>query len=938
MAQHTRALAGILLAVAVIAAGVPAVAFVTDSGFKIIVTPTSFANMRNLTLIGPSDVTVFRLVPGPGHVLLGGTGHFTLVDASREPPRVVWAWDVVGTANMIEYDDSWSPNWYVVSTTAGEVLAVNAKNPDFRRSYFTASRTPVVDVDVASHSGESRLAFLDSEGYLYIYNLASGSWFEIGPAPRDGPLGKLSGYTVNSIAYPRVSDGTGNYTAEPRRLAVLLQSAPTTSVVAYAYYLVDDKEQPAIKKEEHVNVTINGTEVEAIERRTLYYGLVLADYKILLSLKEGNITINETDVPATKLRIFAAYVIELLDATTQEVLSQECYYTLSPVIQPEPGKTFVYGKLILDGTGESLEDCISKAGIDVNPEGPYQVSFSPVMVVDTLQLPKPAASLAVGGDAWIVYYPYPGALAPVSGASIWKVYMFDSPPAGWPAAANALVLAAVDRYLYIYVTDYSLVPKRIGTDSKYVEVVDLGAQAMSVAVSPDGERIVAGTASGKVVLLEWSSDLQRYIAKWSLQVDTGPVTSVSYLIGDYVLAATSNGRLQLIAATGDTWYPVWRGPYGYEGVETNVAGIAAEAVSTDLIAAGPSPLGSSIRTPTFFLLRIASPDIVRVTVEVKVKKSVLGGNATFQPPPGGVMEVYTAQGDLVAKAPLQEGAFTVYVEAGSYRLVLRVPGLGQLEKDVQASFPEYRDVIEAGYREVKVEAIVPPAQKGERYPPNVSPGPLSGAMVVATPVQVAPDLGYKLEPRPVYAVTGDDGTAVLLLWEGVSYNITVSKPGFRNYTVQIDPYGPVRVKAILKPVAANKTQEKAIVRLYDVRIQVVDDRGQPISLARVEVYYANNNTLVASLFTDNQGVAMVRLREGTYLVRATADGYMEKQAVLSVPQTTNTVISLDPTTATKVKRMIPYILAIAGILVLIGIVYAMRERIARRLAEEAEYF
>ncbi len=938
MAQHTRALLGALLLAMITASLTPALAFVTDSGFQVTVTPTIFASMKNLTLVGPEDVTVFRLVPGPGHVLLGGTGHFTLVDVSREPPRVVWAWDIVGTANMIVYDDSWSPNWYVVSTTAGEVLAVNAKNPDFRRSYFTASRAGVVDLDVASKGGEARLAFLDTEGYLYIYNLAGSSWFEIGPAPRDGPIGKLPGYTVNSIAYPRVSDGRGNYTAEPQRLAVLLGSAPTSGVLAFAYYRVNGTDYPAIARQEAVNVTVNGTKVAAVETATLVYGLVLADYNILLSLNEGNVTINETNVPPTKLRIFAAYVISIVDATTQEVIAQECYYKLSPIIQPEPGETYVYGKLILDNKAGSLEECIAKTGVDLNPEGPYQVAFAPVMVVDTLALPKERASLAIGGDAWIVYYPYPAQLASIAGAHIWEAYMFTNPPAGWPTGADSLVLAAVDRYLYIYVADHSLVPKTIGTDSKYMEVVDVGSQATSLAVSPDGSRIVVGTVTGKVYLLEWSSQLQRYVVRWSLQVDTGMITSVSYLLGDYVLAATSSGRLQLIAASGSQWYPVWRGPYGYEGVETGVRGIAAEAVSTDLIAAGPGPFGANLRTPSFFLLKIKEPDIVRVTVEVRVKRSAIGGNVTVQPPPGGVMEVYNTQGELVAMAPLQETAFTVYLESGAYRLVLRVPGLGLLEKQIQVSFPEYRDVVEAGYREVKVEAIVPPPGEGERYPPNVNPGPLRGAVVEAVPVQVAPDLGYTLEPKPVYAITGEDGSAVLLLWDGVSYNITVSKPGFRNYSTVIDPYGPAVVRAPLKPVVVNQTQERKLLKLYDVRVKVVDDRGQPISLARVEIYYSENNTLVASLFTDEQGQATVRLKEGTYLLRASADGYLEKTAVLSVPQTTSTVVSLDPTTATKVKRMVPFILAVAGVVVLGGVVYAMRERIARRLAEEAEYF
>jgi len=928
-----RVLAAVIVALAVAA---PASAFVTDSGFKLVETPTLFASMRNYTILGPEDLSAFALVPGPRGVLVGGNGYFGLVDFALGEPGVSWAWSMIGRVVAVAFDDSWSPSWYAASTHLGETLVVDARNPDFRKSYFTTGRAAVRSVDLGVAGASASLAVVDSEGYLYVYRVPEPYWFEIGSWPRDGPLGRLSGYTVYTAAFARVMDGLGNVTSDATRLSVILSEAPESRVVAYAYYRVDGEVEPVVVyRDVRVNVTVNETNVTVLRSAMLYYGVVLADYNILLGVEEsGNATINVT-VPPTKLRLFAAYLIVDRSPETGEVLNSTCYANLTEVLEPAPGEALVAGRVVLGPVeAGSLEECIAAYGVTVNPDDAYRLDFRPVMVVDASRLPKPSISFGPGGDAWLVYYPVPEALSPLTSASMWRVYVLPEPLEGWPRGAEAVAVAVVGRYVYVYVVDDMLVPVATGSDLAYLEVFDLGSTTTAAALSWDGSSIFLGTSQGKLFWLEWSPEHSRYVAKASMQVGAAEVTGVSYVGGGYVLVSTADGLLQLVRAEGGEWYPVWRGPYGYDGVATNVRGLRAEAYTLDMVVAGPALVGA----PTLFVLSLAETDIVRATVKVQVKKVALDGRVTVEAPQGGTLEVYDPNGDLVAVSTLEAGSdtFTVYLEPGRYKFVLRVPGLGQVEAEADVTFPEYKGLISAAYREVLVTALVPPPEEGQRYPASVAPGPLPGALIAAVPSQVDPNLGFKISPKPVYAVTGADGTAILVLWEGVSYNVQVSKPGFENYTTTIPPYGPVRVQAELKPLVVE--EEQPTVRYYDVRIRVVNDRGEPLSLARVEVYHAANNTMIASLFTDENGVVLVRLREGSYIVKAYADGYTGKEAALSVPQATEITLSLDPTTATKIKRMIPYIALGAGAIALVGALYALRERIARRLVEEEEYF
>jgi len=929
--QWLRVAAGLLvvLLMGLTVASPLASAFITDSGFTVQVNATLVAPMKKLVLVGPDDVTAFRLVPGQKQVLLGGTGHFTLVDISQNP-YVVWAWSIIGRATIVDYDNSRTPNWYVVGTNAGEVLAVNAKNPEFRVSYFTAGRAPILDIGVGTNDvGQNNLFILDNQQYLYIYSLPEPAWLEIGPNPRDGPLSSLAGFPVRKATFTGVIDTSGNVTYDSTRLAVLLDQAPGAVVEAMAYVAwPNGTSTPAYPSTWMVederfnrNVTMTGT---------LYYSLVVMPYNTLLELTQApNYTIVIEDVPPTQLRLFTAYTVEIRDAETGELLATECYSTLSGLFEPKPYETYKLIRQVLEKRGASIEECIASFQLDPNDQVP-NLAFHPIMVVRTSGLPKETINFRTGGDAWVILLPYPADSAPPNQALIWEAYSFKRPVQGWPAGATSLLLAAADRYLYIYVTDSLFFPKRFSTTYGYLEVVDLGSQILSVTTDWTGESIFVGTSSGMVAWLKWDANARKYVATATIQVSGSQVTSVSYLAGGYLLVTTADGRLQLVNLDG--WYPVWRGPYGYEGIETGARGLVAEAYSLDMIvAATPTQ-----RTSSFYVMKIDNPDLVRATVRVELAKvGLTGAVAVDTLPPESVLMVYTAGGDLVASVNPEGNQFIVYLPPGTYKLAFKIPGLGVFEKEATIEFPEYRDTVRLSYREVRVVVTVPPPAEGQRYPPDVTIGPLPGAMVQAVPVEVDAGLGISLSPTPVYAVTNSNGEALLTLWDGVVYNITVYKPGYKNASATVPPYGPATVS--LQVVPEKVEQEGPIIRYYDIVISVIDDRGEPVSLAVVEIYDPQGQ-LVQAGTTAGDGTLRVRLPEGNYTVKVRADGYLEKTAVLNVPTVTQLTVTLEPTGTTKAMRYLPYFAVIALLIVLVAAVWMLRERIARRLSEEEEYF
>jgi len=905
----------------------PSEAFITNSGFTVKTAPTNVATMLNETIIGPKDILVYKLIPGKNQVAVAGTGYVALVDLSKNPPIVLWAWSIIGRATSLITDNSKLPEWVVVGTDSGEVLAVNVKNPDFRVSYFTASRAPVERIGVGSVDGKTSLFVMDTEGYLYIYKLPQPGWMEIGPLSLDAPYGSIPGYTIGNASFREVYHNDATWSLDAERIAASIKTidpGKLANVVSYVYLRFDNGSSiPAIPygpkpTGNNSNVTIQAT---------LYYATIYYPYNSIAKLeKAANATINITSVLPAKQAVAVFYLVEWRNKITQELVNSTCYAGMTGYFEPRPGQTYIAGKIYAVKKGGSLDDCIHSLGLKVMGNQTY----SPVLAVRASTLPKKSPQFGSTGDAWIIPYPYPQNLRPPSEAMQWKYFAFDHQPAGWPAKANGMIVAGVDRYLYIYIVDSNLYPQEIGTSNRFLEIVDLGSPMTSIAVAPDGSSIFVGNTKGRLLWLKWDKDSMKYVSWAALQVGVTPVTSVSYLREGYVLATTAQGIIQLAKVTSNELVPMWRGPYGYSGIETGISQLTAQGISTNLIVAG-----SSVGHHATFYLLTGTPDIVRVAVNVKITRvSAEGGQVTL--PTGTRLEVYSPAKKLVASLESDNGTFKIFLPSGNYIFRVYVPGLGYVTKTAKIAFPEYKATINLRIRTVTVSVYIPQPEKNETYPKNVKPGPVEGALVKAIPLKINPQVGYNMTVLNVSAVTGKDGVAILNLWDGVSYKLIVKAPGLKNYTTIIPDFGLVSLKVPLKPVVQKKKQ-KQVVQYYQVTIIVVNDKAKPLSRAVVDVRDSKGNIVFSGL-TGPDGKVIARLLQGSYTVEARADGYKPSSMPLSVPGTSQVSLTLQPTTATKVKRMLPYILLLVGLIVIVAAFYAVRSKIASWISKEEEYF
>lgn len=904
--------------------------FVTDSGFKVEENSTLVSVMKKYSLLGPRDLTVMKLLPGQSRLLLAGSGYVTLVDLETSPPDVVWAYSIIGSATVLSVDDSYSPGWYVVGTDAGEILAINAKNPDFRQSYFTAGRSRIERLGVGSLEGNSTLFVLDSEGYLYIYRLAKEGWFEIGDNPRDGPLGSVANFNIHDAAMPVTFRSNGFWYHDPGRIAAIVSNIAEDgfgSVILYPYYEKDNGGiAPAVPQQptplpDNENMTLEAH---------LYYGIIYYPYNFTSMLNEaGNATIIVNNLYPVKQSLFIAYIVTVRNEITGETVNSTCYSTLTGAYDVKPGQSLDLGRVILEKHGSSLSDCMSIHGI----EELNGIELDQLLAANGRSLPKTQATYGVNGDVWMTLLVRPNDLPGLQQSYIFKYFQYESRPDGWPPSATGLLAIGDSRYVYLYLTDSQLYPQAFSTPYKYVEVVDVGGTVTAITSSPDGSSLFIGTVSGKVLWLVWDSSLHRYVEKASLQVDDRDVSSLSYLTGGYLLATTSSGRIQLAKLGDNELIPLWRGPYGYNGIETGLNGLVGEAYSPSLIAA--TALQS--RESVFYVIKLDNLDIIRVTITSNIVYVSNAGSISQALPAGSKLEVYTIDtGELVASVPANYSNFSFYLEKGDYIFNFYVPGLGYISKRVSVEFPEYKEEVNFALREVTVRVKIPAPGENETYPENIQAGPVENALVSLDPVKVEPSLGLNITPYKITGLTGKDGTVTFHVWDGVSYNLTVRALGLGNYTSIVPSYGPQVIDVLLKPVVKKKTEEK-LLKYYPVTIKVVNDQAQPLNNAIVNIYDAKNNLVFSSL-TVSDGTVTARLLEGTYRVEAKANGYLDNSIPLKVPTSGEQIIALQPTNVTKAKRLLPYVLVLLGIVAVASIFYAVRDRISRWLSEEEEYF
>jgi len=133
---------------------------------------------------------------------------------------------------------------------------------------------------------------------------------------------------------------------------------------------------------------------------------------------------------------------------------------------------------------------------------------------------------------------------------------------------------------------------------------------------------------------------------------------------------------------------------------------------------------------------------------------------------------------------------------------------------------------------------------------------------------------------------------------------------------------------------ANKTVTiTADPRVYTITVTVTNDLGEPISGALVTIVDSNGIIRFGGL-TTNDGTAETQLTYGVYQVVVDAKGYHQTQQTINVPDQTTVPMSIQPTLSTKLKRMTPIFIGVAGLVIFAVVFYRVSRKIMGRMEEE----
>ncbi|MCE4604312.1 MAG: carboxypeptidase-like regulatory domain-containing protein [Aeropyrum sp.] len=223
-------------------------------------------------------------------------------------------------------------------------------------------------------------------------------------------------------------------------------------------------------------------------------------------------------------------------------------------------------------------------------------------------------------------------------------------------------------------------------------------------------------------------------------------------------------------------------------------------------------------------------------------------------------------------------------------------------------------VIEVAYTTYLVELRLVDASTGE----------LVDFPHIASIERIPPEGGEELVVETII-----QGSTLITLPPG-TYRTTLVPEGGENYynvdvpftfTVTQDTVVDLRVSPIV----------------YAITVVVIDDRGDPLAGAFVRVTTADGRDVAAGT-TDINGNFTFQAPFGVYTVEATKPGYREAVGAINVPQTMLITLELEPGPQVLAMRYGPIAIGIAGLALIAGLIYRVRDRIARRIMEEEEYF
>ncbi|MEM1927667.1 MAG: hypothetical protein QXS85_02890 [Acidilobaceae archaeon] len=625
-------------------------------------------------------------------VLLGGDGFIASIDL--EKARVERPLAVVGRVTSLSLDSS-DTSYAAVGSDSGEVLVLQLSEWSLLARFYTATRASVKAAYVVKLGSERardpfpRLIVLDEAGFLYVSRVSRGlltGWFEAGPVENQGAVTGVYGFRVLSVAPLMELAGWHSYRYLGDRVIALtdirMPELPANSPflgssIIRVYY--PDPYRGLIEAYTGVfEPTVLGG---PLEERFLYYAVSWGRYLLPLPQPRvsatslvyygSNGTVVLENLPPDVYRVRVLYEIVYRDSETRAVLSREYYVGELAIAIKSSSIELVNMTLARSDCSDIVERCL------LGGEKLYSPSvMQGLLVLDTRRLPL---LFDYEEDGRLVLLPISRQLAELGVRDLSQhtlaVFLKPlDPPLGWRTlnVSYAAVLGLGD-WLVVYYLEEGFRLADIGYEQP--QLIYLGSRPRAITVSADARTILVGTDRGLFFKIRWlrglglaqpAGSLDRYVIDSVLSIGPAAVTSIRMIDETRALVALENGRLQLVDI--NTWTPLWRGPPGYEGLDTGLRGALVDLAGSYVIAVSPGSNRVYVFRERLDALRPLLVNLVVVTYDDEGRWYV------FEPPFELELELRDRATDSVVAVARARRVALFYVPTGSYYLTVSAPG------------------------------------------------------------------------------------------------------------------------------------------------------------------------------------------------------------------------------------------------------------------------
>lgn len=843
----------------------------------------------------------YKAIPDPSRDMLYITGVSPngqgYVAAIYTNGTVAWSQTLEGSGALLALDNPSGSKWLAVASSLGDVAVIDLDTHSFYAYYYRALRSEPKQLYITPGDNPKVIA-LDAEGTLYVFKPPEERWFEMSLDPGQAALTYQSGVNVTMVSPVERISGLWDREATSEVAALINSLGPQLSASLYAsvYYVTPAGE---VKKAVTGTVTYNASGGITIqETRVLRLWIVDAYFHAPESLSGVQYPIEQTngtgDIVVENLFPSTFYVYLEYEIIIQEVggaeltITYQCYNNFTE-IDFAPGSRVSMNFYLHLTNATNPSECQLIRSKYVREAGDIQVGHAAIAYLNITNLPF---TYDPQKDLVLRYIPLEGSQGNIS---FIKIYSASTIPKGWsPKGVTYLLLLGSSDSLFIYLLDDSLTAVNMSTGIS--EKVYFGSSPRTVEVSPSLDRIYVGTTDGKVYELTWDPSLAKYVLTGSLVVSPSgaSISSLKLATANLLLAASIDGAAQLIDTSA--WKPLWRGPavypallisqaVGLPGAEVSglwyypATGLVGYFSGTDelLLPYGPGYLGPLYPVYVTLSTSLLSLDGSEAQLPVDAQASYI--------------EVIK-DGSLAALLHFTQ-------EGGQTYAILYLPG-GPVTFRINASIADERWIVELNtsvnetvndvnitlkLREARILVYTP--DTGEIGYKLVT-GPKEGAYVKLEPAAISPKLPYRpVDAKVLEGVTGPDGTAHFIIYDGVSYRVTGNLKGYVITPTIIESFGQANITLEADPI------------LYPLNVELIDSEILAYSGSKYYVPEANLTFTVSETgnkawTTIKGGKATLYLPSGNYTIYITAKFYEPAETAIVVPESSSLSVELNP--------------------------------------------